>query len=202
VSQVEITAKDVKALRERTGAPILACREALNEAQGDVERAVDILRARGEAQAAKRAGAEATEGVVQSYIHAGNKIGVLVEVDCQTDFVARNERFIEFARDLALHIAASPATLAVSDEDIPPLEREREERIAAEQLANVPEQARDRAIAGKINSWLDEVVLLRQKHVNEEKHGGKTIEELRAALVSETGENVVIRRFARFAVGV
>jgi elongation factor Ts len=201
VSQVEITAKDVKALRERTGAAILACREALNEAQGDIERAVDILRARGEAQAAKRAGAEATEGVVQSYIHAGNKIGVLVEVDCQTDFVARNERFIEFARDLALHIAASPATLAVSDEDIPPQEREREERIAAEQLANVPEQARDRAINGKINSWLDEVVLLRQKHVNEEKHGGKTIEELRAALASETGENIVIRRFARFRVG-
>ncbi len=200
MSQVEITAKDVKALRDRTGAPILACREALTESQGDVERAVDILRARGEAQAAKRAGAEASEGVVQSYIHTGNEIGVLVEVDCQTDFVARNEKFIEFARDLALHIAAT-APIAVSEEDIPPDEREREERIAAEQLANVPEQARDRAIAGKINSWLDEVVLLRQKHVNEDKHGGKTIEELRAALVSETGENVVIRRFARFQVG-
>ena len=201
MSQTVITAKDVKALRDRTGAPILACREALNEAEGDIERAVDILRARGEAQAAKRAGAEAREGVVQSYIHAGNKIGVLVEVDCQTDFVARNEKFIEFARDLALHIAASPTTVAVSEEDIPPGEREREERIAAEQLANVPEQARDRAIAGKMESWLDEVVLLRQKHVNEDKHGGKTIEELRAALVSETGENIVIRRFARFAVG-
>jgi elongation factor Ts len=201
VSQVEITAKDVKALRDRTGAAILACREALTEAGGDVERAVDILRARGEAQAAKRAGAEATEGVVQSYIHAGNRIGVLVEVDCQTDFVARNEKFIEFARDLALHIAASPATLAVSEEDIPPHEREREERIAAEQLANVPEQARERAIAGKLSSWLDDVVLLRQKHVNEDKYGGQTIEDLRTALVSETGENIVIRRFARFQVG-
>jgi elongation factor Ts len=200
MTQGEITAKDVKALRDRTGAPILACREALSEAQGDVERAVDILRARGEAQAAKRAGAEAREGVVQSYIHFGNKIGVLVEVDCQTDFVARNEKFIEFARDLALHIAAA-APLAVSEEDLPPEEREREERIAAEQLSGVPEQARERAVAGKLGSWLDEVVLLRQPHVNQDKHGGKTIEELRAALVAETGENVVIRRFARFAVG-
>jgi elongation factor Ts len=194
------TAQDVKTLRQRTGAAINACRDALVEAQGDFERAVDILRTRGEAQAAKRSAAEAREGVVQSYIHAGNKIGVLVEVDCETDFVARNERFIEFTRDLALHIAAA-APLAVSDEEIAPEEREREERIASEQLANVPEQARERAIAGKLASWLDEVVLLRQKHVNEDKHGGKTIEELRTALVSETGENVVIRRFARFAVG-
>ena len=200
MSQAEISAKDVKTLRDRTGAPILACREALSEANGDFERAVDILRARGEAQAAKRAGAEATEGTVQSYIHAGNKIGVLVEVDCQTDFVARNERFIEFARDVALHIAAA-APLAVSDDDIPADVREREERIAAEQLANVPEQARERAIAGKLDSWFDEVVLLRQKHVNQDKYEGKTIEELRAALVAETGENIVIRRFARFAVG-
>jgi elongation factor Ts len=200
VSASEISAKDVKTLRDRTGAPILACREALREAQGDFERAVEILRARGEAQAAKRAGVEAREGVVQSYIHAGNKIGVLVEVDCQTDFVARNEKFIEFARELALHIAAA-APLAVSEEEIPAEDREREQRIAAEQLANVPEQARERALAGKLESWLDEAVLLRQKHVNQDKHDGKTIEELRAALVAETGENVVIRRFARFAVG-
>jgi elongation factor Ts len=114
--------------------------------------------------------------------------------------VARNERFIEFARDVALHIAAA-APLAVSAEDIPPEVREREERIAAEQLSNVPEQARERAIAGKLDSWLDEVVLLRQKHVNQEKYEGKTIEELRAGLVAETGENIVIRRFARFQVG-
>jgi elongation factor Ts len=200
VSQTEISAKDVKTLRDRTGAGILACREALSEAQGDFERAVEILRARGEAQAGKRAGAEATEGAVQSYIHAGNKIGVLVEVDCQTDFVARTERFIEFTRDVALHIAAA-APIAVSDDDIPPEVLAREQRIAAEQLSNVPEQARERAIAGKLDSWLDEVVLLRQKHVNQEKYEGKTIEELRAALVAETGENIVIRRFARFEVG-
>ncbi len=195
-----ITAKEVKALRDRTGAGVLACREALNEADGDVERAVEILRARGQAQAAKRAGAEAAEGVVQSYIHAGNKIGVLVEVDCETDFVARNENFVEFARDLALHIAAA-APIAVTDEDVPAEDREREVRIAVEQAADRPENVRDRIVTGKIDKWLDDVVLLRQKHVNEDKHGGKTIEELRAELAAETGENVVIRRFSRFAVG-
>ena len=195
-----ISAKEVKALRDRTGAGVLACREALSEADGDVERAVEILRARGQAQAAKRAGAEATEGVVQTYIHAGNKIGVLVEVDCETDFVARNENFVEFARDLALHIAAA-APIAVSDDDVPAEDREREERIAIEQAADRPENVRDRIVQGKLDKWLDDVVLLRQKHVNEDKHGGKTIEELRAELASETGENVVIRRFARFAVG-
>jgi elongation factor Ts len=195
-----ISAKEVKALRDRTGAGVLACREALSEAEGDVERAVEILRARGQAQAAKRAGAEATEGVVQSYIHAGNKIGVLVEVDCETDFVARNDNFVEFARDLALHIAAA-APLAVRDEDVPAEDREREERIAVEQAAERPENVRERIVAGKLDKWLDDVVLLRQKHVNEDKHGGKTIEELRAELASETGENVVIRRFSRFSVG-
>ncbi len=194
------SAQDVKTLRQRTGAPINACREVLLEAEGNFDKAEELLRIRGASQAAKRAGAEASEGVVQSYIHAGNKIGVLVEVDCQTDFVARNQKFVEFARDLALHIAAA-APLAVSDEEISPEDREREQRIASEQLAKVPEQARERAIAGKLDSWLDEVVLLRQKHVNQDKHGGKTIEELRAGLVAETGENIVIRRFARFAVG-
>jgi elongation factor Ts len=195
-----ISAKEVKALRDRTGAGVLACREALSEADGDVDRAVEILRARGQAQAAKRAGAEATEGVVQSYIHAGNKIGVLVEVDCETDFVARNDNFVEFARDLALHVAAANP-IAVKDEDVPAEDREREERIAVEQAAERPENVRDRIVQGKIDKWLDDVVLLRQKHVNEDKHGGKTIEELRAALAAETGENVVIRRFSRFEVG-
>jgi elongation factor Ts len=172
----------------------------LIESEGDPDRAVEILRTRGQAQAAKRAGAEAREGAVQSYIHAGNKIGALVEVDCETDFVARNERFVEFVKDVALHIAAA-APLAVSEEDIPAEDREREERIAAEQAADRPENVREKIVAGKLDKWLDEVVLLRQKHVNEDKYGGKTIEELRTALASETKENIVIRRFARFAVG-
>jgi elongation factor Ts len=196
----EFSAQDVKALRDRTGAGFMDCRNALTESQGDVERAVEILRARGQAQAAKRAGAEAGEGVVQSYIHAGNKIGVLVEVNCQTDFVARNEKFVAFARDLALHIAAANP-LAVTEADVPAEDREREERIATEQAADRPENVRERIVTGKLDKWLDEVVLLRQKHVNEDKHGGKTIEDLRSELASETRENIVIRRFSRFAVG-
>jgi elongation factor Ts len=193
------SAKDVKTLRDRTGGGINDCRNALIEADGDFDRAVEILRSRGQAQAAKRAGAEAREGVVQSYIHAGNKIGVLVEVDCETDFVARNQQFIEFARDLALHIAAA-APLAVSDGDVPTEDREREQRIATEQAADRPENVREKVVAGKLEKWLEDVVLVRQKHVNEDKYAGKTIEELRQALSAETGENVVIRRFARFQV--
>ncbi len=196
----DISAKHVKALRDRTGAGVLACREALQESDGDVERAVEILRARGAAQAAKRADAEAREGVVQSYIHAGNKIGVLVEVDCQTDFVARNDQFVEFARDLALHIAAA-APIAVTEDEVPAEDREREERIATEQAADRPENVRERIVTGKLDKWLDDVVLLRQKHVNEDKHGGKTIEELRAELSAETRENIIVRRFSRFSVG-
>jgi len=196
-----IAAKDVKALRDLTGAGFVACRDALSETNGDMDKAVELLRTRGEAQAAKRAGAEAREGVIQSYIHANNKIGALVEVDCQTDFVARNDKFVEFARDVALHIAAAPATLAITEDEVPTEDREREVRIATEQAADRPENVRERIVQGKLDKWLDEVVLLRQKHVNEDKHGGQTIEELRAGLSAETRENIVIRRFARFAVG-
>ncbi len=196
----EISAKDVKALRDRTGAGIVACRDALSETGADIERAIELLRTRGQAQAAKRAGTEAREGAIQSYIHAGNKIGVIVEVDCQTDFVARNEKFVEFARDVALHIAAS-APLAITEADVPAEDREREQRIATEQAADRPENVRAKIVQGKLDKWLDEVVLLRQKHVNTDKHEGKTIEDLRAALSAETRENIVIRRFARFVVG-
>jgi elongation factor Ts len=196
----EVSAQEVKALRDRTGAGILACREALAESGGDQDRAVELLRARGQAQAAKRAGAEAREGAVQTYIHSGNKIGAMVEVNCQTDFVARNEKFVEFARDVALHIAAS-APIAISEDEVPAEDREREERIATEQAADRPENVREKIVAGKLDKWLDEVVLLRQKHVNADKHDSKTIEQLRADLSAETRENIVIRRFARFVVG-
>src|ERR1700743_1301295 len=195
-----VSAKEVKELRDRTGAGMLACRDALTEANGDIEKAVEILRAKGEASAAKRSGAEASEGAIQSYIHANNKIGALVEVNCQTDFVARNEKFVDFARDVALHIAAA-SPLAITDDEIPAEDREREERIAVEQAADRPENVRERIVAGKLDKWLDDVVLLRQKHVNEDKHEGQTIEQLRAALSAETRENIVIRRFSRFSVG-
>lgn len=195
-----ITASDVKALRDRTGAAMMACKNALVEAAGDLDKATELLRARGEAQAAKRAGNEATEGSVQTYIHSNGKLGVLVEVNCETDFVARNDAFVAFAKDLALHIAAA-APLAVSDDDIPAQELESEKRIYVEQAADRPENVREKVVEGKINAWLNDVVLLRQKHVNTEKYEGKTIEDIRAKLASDTGENVVIRRFARFQIG-
>ena len=193
-----ITASDVKALRDRTGAGMMACKNALAESGGDIEQAVELLRARGEAQAAKRSGNEAGEGTVQSYIHSNGRIGVLVEVNCETDFVARNDAFVAFAKDLALHIAASPSTLAISEEEVPAEDRERELRIATEQAADRPENVRERIVQGKLDKWLDEVVLLRQEHV---KYEDQKIEDLRAKLASDTGENVVIRRFARFGVG-
>ena len=194
------TAKDVKALRDLTGAGMLDCRNALVETDCDLDKAVELLRAKGVAAAGKRSDAEASEGVVQSYIHANNRIGAIVEVDCQTDFVARNEKFVEFARDVALHVAAANP-IAISEEQVPGEDRAREERIAVEQAAERPENVRERIVKGKLDKWLDEVVLLRQKHVNEDKHDGRTIEELRAALSAETRENVVIRRFSRFSVG-
>jgi elongation factor Ts len=198
---MSVTAQDVKALRDRTGAAMMACKNALTESDGDIEKAIELLRARGEAQAAKRSGREAAEGTIQSYIHSNGKIGVLVELDCETDFVARNDNFLAFARDLALHVAASPQTLAVGEDEVPAEDREREVRIATEQAAGRPENVRERIVQGKVDKWLDDVVLLRQTHVNIDKYENQTIEDIRAKLAADTGENVVIRRFARFQVG-
>jgi elongation factor Ts len=199
---VAISAHDVKALRERTGAGIMDCKAALQEAGGDFDKAVEILRVRGQASAAKRGGRAAGEGVVSSYIHAGGQIGVLVEVNCETDFVARTEQFQEFAREVAVHVAAA-APLYVSAADIPEADREAELRVLREQAAagGKPEHVQERIVEGRLAKWLEDVVLLEQRHVNEEKHGGKTLEELRAEISAGTGENVVIRRFARFQVG-
>ncbi len=196
-----VTASDVKALRERTGAGMMDCKNALQETGGDMDAAVEQLRVKGLSGAAKLAGREATEGTVQAYIHANGKIGVLVEVDCNTDFVARNDDFTAFARDIALHVAASPQTLYVTEEEVPQADREAELRVYEQQAANKPELVRPRIAEGKLKKWLEDVVLLHQVHVNADKYEGKTIEQLRAELSAKTGENVVIRRFARFQVG-
>ncbi len=199
-STAQISAGDVKALRERTGAGMMDCKRALQEAGGDVDKAVEILRVKGQAQAAKRGARTASEGVVQSYVHATGKIGVLVEINCETDFVARNEDFQDFARDVALHIAAmNPAY--VSEEDVPEEDRQRELRIFEEQAADKPENVRPKIAEGRLRKWLQEIVLLNQEHVNTDKHSGQTIEDLRAATASKTGENIVIRRFTRYQVG-
>ena len=201
MSTPTITAADVKALRQQTGAGMMDCKAALQEAGGDFDKAVEVLRVRMGNKIGKLADREAAEGTVQSYIHATGKVGVLVEVDCNTDFVARNEDFVAFARDIALHIAASPAVRYVSDEDVPQEAKDAEVRVFEQQAADKPEQVRPRIVEGMLKKWLDEVVLLRQEHVNADKYGGKTIEQLRADLSAKTGENVVMRRFARFAVG-
>jgi elongation factor Ts len=200
-TDTQISAKDVKALRERTGAGMMDCKRALTESGGDVDKAIEWLRVKGLSGAAKLAGREATEGTVQSYIHANGKVGVLVEVDCNTDFVARNDDFIAFARDIALHIAALPTTKYVSEDEIPQEAKEAELRVFEQQAADKPENVRPKIAEGKLRKWMEEVVLLNQEHVNPDKHDGKTIEQLRAELSAKTGENVVIRRFARFQVG-
>jgi elongation factor Ts len=197
----EISAKQVKELRDQTGAGMMDCKSALQETGGDVDQAVELLRVRLGDKALKMGGREATEGTVQSYIHANAKVGVLVEVDCNTDFVARNEDFQAFARDVALHIAAVPTVQWVAEEDVPDDAKQAELRVFEQQAADKPENVRTKIAEGKLNKWLEEVVLLRQPHVNGDKHDGKTIEQLRAELSGTTGENVVIRRFAKFAVG-
>ena len=197
----DISAADVKALRDRTGAPMMAAKKALIEADGDQEKAIELLRASGEAKAAKRAGNVAENGTVQSYIHANGGIGSMVEVDCETDFVARNDEFKEFAREIALHVAAT-APRWVSEQDVPADERDRELAIFEAQADDSkPPEVRKKIAEGRLRKWLEETVLLDQQHVNSDKHDGRTIEQLRAEISTRTGENVVIKRFARFAVG-
>jgi elongation factor Ts len=200
---MSISASDVKTLRERTGAGMMDAKGALQEADGDFDRAIEILRVKGQASAAKRGGRVASEGVVSSYIHATGQIGVLVEVDCETDFVARNDQFREFARDVALHVAAAPGVRYVSEDDVPGEDREAELRVLREQAAaeGKPENVQEKIVEGRLRKWLDDVVLLNQRHVNEDKHNSKTLEQLRTEMAASTGENVVIRRFARFQVG-
>jgi len=198
---VSVTAADVKALRDRTGAGMMDAKRALEEADGDADRAIELLRVKLGKNVAKLSGREAAEGTVQSYIHANGKVGVLVEIDCNTDFVARNEDFVAFAKDVALHVAGSPTVQWVSDEDVPEEAKDAERRVYEQQAADKPEDIRPKIAEGKLSKWLDDAVLLRQQHVNAEKHEEKSIQELRDELSAKTGENVVIRRFVRFAVG-
>jgi elongation factor Ts len=204
-----VTAADVKALRDRTGAGMMDCKSALTEAEGDVEEAIRILRKKGAASAAKRSGRGTAEGVVAAYTHMSGtgerkqqRIGVLVEVQCETDFVALNDDFKEFAREVAVHIAAMNPQ-HVSLEDIPEEEMNREREILEEKARadGKPDDVVAKIVDGQLKKWAAEVALLDQKHFNEERYEGKTIEDLRAEVASKTGENVRIARFARFEVG-
>lgn len=202
MSAQPITASDVKALRERTGAAMMDCKAALSEAEGDFERASEILRVKGQASAGKRSGRSTGEGVVSSYIHSNGKIGVLIEVQCETDFVARNDEFRDFAREIALHVAAA-APRYVAAEEIPAADEEAERKVFEQKASEEgkPENVRERIVEGQIGKWRKEIALLEQVHVNADKYDGKTIEELRGEAAARTGENIRIARFARFEVG-
>ena len=198
----EVTAADVKSLRDRTGAGMMDCKAALAEAEGDVDRAIEILRVKGQASAAKREGRGTYEGVVSSYIHANDRVGAMVEVQCETDFVARNEDFKRFAYEVALHVAAT-APRYVSAEQIPEAEREAERRVFEEKAREEgkPDDVVERIVGGQLGKWAEQVAFLDQQHVNADKHDSKTIEEMRQELAAKTGENVRIARFAYFRVG-
>jgi elongation factor Ts len=200
VSTTEISAKEVKALRDRTGAGMMDCKKALSEADGDVEQAIEILRVRQGKKIQDLGERTATEGTVQAYIHPGAKVGVLIEVDCNTDFVATNEDFVSFARDVAMQIAATPTVRYVSREDVPEGERDAEARVYEQEAQDKPENVRERIVSGKLDSWYRTIALLEQE-LHNPKFEGKTVRELRDELAGKTGENVVIRRFVRFAIG-
>ena len=199
----DITAAAVKQLREKTGAGMMECKNALVEAEGNEEKAVDILRERGLASAKKREGRIAAEGIVGSYIHMGGKVGVLVELNCETDFVARGEEFQQLVKDIAMHIAAAEPRY-VTREEIPASVLDKEREIARAQakndpkMANKPDQVIDKIIEGRLNKFYEETVLVDQPFV---KAPEKTIAELVTEKTAKTGERIAVRRFTRYKMG-
>ncbi|MCK5339703.1 MAG: translation elongation factor Ts [Desulfobulbaceae bacterium] len=196
---MKITSQMVKTLRDKTNAGMMDCKKALTETEGDMEKAIDLLRQKGLAVARKRAGRTTSEGIVLPYIHAGGKLGVMVEVDCETDFVAKTDAFIEFAKDIAMHIAASNP-IAIKREDVPENEIQREQDIFKNQAldSGKPENIVDKIVTGKLDKFFSEVCLLEQKFV---KDPDLTIQDLLNALIAKMGENISIKRFVRFQVG-
>jgi elongation factor Ts len=200
MASTAISSKDVSELRGRTGAGMMDCKRALEEAGGDMDKAVEILRKKGIAKAEKRAGRTATQGIVLSYIHHNHQVGVLLELDSETDFVARNDAFRELAREIAIHIASADP-IAVNASDIPAELLERERRIAEEQVAaeGKPENVRAKIVEGKLKKFVAERTLLEQPYV---KDDSKTVGDLVKEVSGKLGEAVTVRRFARFQVGV
>jgi elongation factor Ts len=195
----EVTATAIKDLRERTGAGMSDCKKALVEVDGDIDKAIDYLRTTGLAKAAKKAGREATEGAVVSYIHGGGRIGVLVEINCETDFVARNEDFQAFTRDVALQIAAMNPQFVRKDEvSQSVVDKEREVLVAKAKETGKPDQVVQKMVDGQITKWMKEICLLDQVFV---KDADKTIEQIQQELIAKIGENIKIRRFVRFELG-
>jgi elongation factor Ts len=195
----EVTATMIKDLRERTGAGMADCKKALQETDADMEKAIDYLRKKGLAKAAKKAGREATEGAVVSYIHGGGRIGVLVEINCETDFVARNDDFVNFTKDVAMQIAAMAPQFVRKDEvDDATIAREKDVLLAKAKESGKPEPVVQKMVEGQISKWLKEICLLDQAFV---KNPDKTIDQLQQELIAKIGENIKIRRFVRFELG-
>ena len=196
---MEISATMVKELRQRTGAGMMDCKTALKESAGDIEKAIEYMRVRGLAKAQEKSGRETSEGMVYSYIHAGGRIGVLVQIDCETDFVARTDDFKGFAHDVAMQVAAA-APLAVLRENLPQQEIEKERKVYREQAleAGKPDKIVDKIVDGKIDKYYSEVVLMDQVFI---KDDSKSISDLLAELVTKLGENIKVSRFARFQIG-
>jgi elongation factor Ts len=196
---MNISAQQVKELREKTSAPMMDCRKALEEAKGNIEEAIIVLRKKGIATAAKKASRATSEGAVTSYIHAGGKIGVLLEINCESDFVARNEHFQEMVKDIAMHIAATDPKF-IRKEDVTPEAFEKEKDIYRAQAAATgkPAPVVEKIVEGKMSKFYEEVCLLNQPFV---KDPAITIEQLIATTVGKLGENIAVRRFARFKVG-
>lgn len=194
-----VTAEMVRELRERTGAGMMDCKKALVETDGDMERAVEYLRRRGLAQAAKKAGRSTTEGLVEAYVHGGGRIGVLVEVNCETDFVARNDIFKAFVHDVALQVAAA-RPMYLRREDVPPEVLEKERSIYREQALNEgkPERIVEKMVEGRLDKFFKENCLLEQTFIRDPE---KTIADLQTEIIARMGENVSIRRFSRFELG-
>jgi elongation factor Ts len=194
-----ITTEQIKELREATGAGILECRSALEEAKGDYEKAVDILRERGLAKAAKRSDRQASDGLIELYSHGGGRVGVIVEVNCETDFVSRSEAFRNLAHEIALQIAAG-APQWVKVEDVPQAAIDREKEVARNRAKEEgkPDASLDKIVEGRIEKYLDEVVLLRQAYIRDEK---RNMHDLISEAVGTIGENIVVRRFARWELG-
>ena len=195
----EITAALVKELRERTGAGMMDCKKALSATDGDLEKAIDFLREKGLAAAAKKAGRVAAEGLVEAYIHGGGRIGVLVEVNCETDFVAKTDAFKELVKDIAMHIAATNPSY-LKREEVPTAELEHEQAVLAEQARNEgkPEKIIEKMVAGRIEEYYKEVCLMEQPFV---KDPDKTISDLITESIAKIGENISIRRFTRYQLG-
>lgn len=196
---MEISASLVKELRERTGVGIMDCKEALKECEGDISRAIDYLRKKGIATAKKRGGRATSEGQVQAYVHAGGKIGVLVEVNCETDFSAKTDDFVSFGKNVAMHIAASNP-VSVDRDGIPPelLEKEREIYATQAKESGKPDKVIEKIVEGKMKKFYAESCLLEQPYV---KNPDITVQDFLNELMAKTGENIVIRRFVRFQLG-